>query len=253
MEMFRKAITSGLIGLTALAMSVSALAVKPGETDGDPAFNGNGAPSGPHYNLNLIGKEWIKGQTTEPVDTNGNGHRIFVMLGSNGTPKTTKIMLGNSGDASDPCNGKDFCVTDYDGTDGWAEFFLPNPDDDCNGVTDWSVYARAVGNSGNKAEMWTCAKDGDYLYCGEEIATFESNGRPKFTNVSRELFYVRVDNTRYSIFGDSGYEYWWEYKNYGLRLAQLRFYEISTIIDDLGEDTLYACDFPTTTTTTLSP
>jgi hypothetical protein len=254
--MLRKAITLGLIGLAACAVSVSALAAKPGTTDGDPVYNGNGAPSGPHYNLNLIGKRWVKSGPDEPVPTNGNGHRIFVRLGSDGSPANTKIMLGASDDPANgyPCGNSDFCVTDYDGTDGWAEFFLPTPDGGdyggtaCDGTTDWTVYARAVGNSGG-ADMYTCASDGDYLYCGSEVHTFSTgNGAPKFTNVSRELFYVRVGNVRYPIFGDDGYDYWWEYDNKGLKLAQLRFYQLVTVINDLGDDTTYECTFPTTTT-----
>src|SRR5262245_8793813 len=48
------------------------------------AVNGNGAPSGAHYNLNVIGVP--KGKSADM--TGNNGHRIFVALQSK-----TKILL----------------------------------------------------------------------------------------------------------------------------------------------------------------
>src|SRR5438093_1617031 len=87
-----------------------------------PAFageKGNGATSGPHYNLNLIGVQ--KGKTA--AMTGNNGSRIFVPLWGN-----AKIMLCNSSDSEGPCYGMDFSVLDANGTDGVASFALPEPD-----------------------------------------------------------------------------------------------------------------------------
>jgi len=64
---------------------------------------GNGAPSGAHYNLNIIGVS--KGKSSDM--TGDNGHRIFVPLSG-----TTKIMLSEG----------DFAVLDGNGTDGSAAF-----------------------------------------------------------------------------------------------------------------------------------
>ena len=49
---------------------------------GSPALaqTGNGAPSGPHYNLNIIGVE--KNEESDDL-TGSNRHTIFVALGKN--------------------------------------------------------------------------------------------------------------------------------------------------------------------------
>src|SRR5438128_1858612 len=76
---------------------------------------GNGAPSGPHYNLNIIGVPKDKSADM----TGDNGHRIFVDLGSkSGAAVTTRIMLSQSFDGT-------FEVLDANGTDGEASFKLP--------------------------------------------------------------------------------------------------------------------------------
>ncbi|MEN6603866.1 MAG: hypothetical protein ABFD86_15760, partial [Bryobacteraceae bacterium] len=76
------------------------------------AGSGNGAPSGPHYNLNIIGV-----QKDKTADMTGNqGARIFVPLAG-----STQILLCNSSDASSSCYGMDFTVLDANGTnDGKA-------------------------------------------------------------------------------------------------------------------------------------
>jgi len=59
----------------------------------------------------------------------------------------------------------------------------------------------------------------------------------KFTNVSRELLYVFADTDgdgqveRIPLFSDPLFTYYWDYLNTGLKLAQLRFYDISTNIN----------------------
>ena len=228
--MLRKAINLSLIGLAAGLISVSAYAAKPGSTDGGGTFNGNGAPSGAHYNLNILGMEKPKNKS-ELETIQSNGKRIFVIL--NGT---TKILLTEG----------DFDVIDYDGTDGTAAFQLPNPDPDCDGVTDYSVFARALGGGGS-ATITTCATDGTDTYCSTAayVAVLDrsNGGKSTFTNVSRELLYVTGDFgdgvKRYPLFGDSLFDYYWDYENNGLRLAQLRFYEIET---DLSTFDTLDCD-----------
>ncbi len=81
------------------------------------AQNGNGAPSGTHYSLNIIGV---------PRDKNSNpdwasGHVIFVNLGTKNVTVTTKILLSQSAEAGV------FDVLDKNGTDGEASFSLPAP------------------------------------------------------------------------------------------------------------------------------
>jgi hypothetical protein len=182
-----------------------------------PAFAGNGAPSGAHYNLNIIGVSKEKSAT---MDDN-SGHRIFVPLYG-----TTKILLGEG----------DFKVLDANGTDGSAKFQLPNPDPDNDGVTAYSVYARALGKPGGSSKTTTCFTDevGDQYCSVYSMVLIRGTGKSSFDNVSKELLYVYVDTDgdgtveRYPLFSDPMAEYFWDYDNNGLKLAQLRFYEIPT-------------------------
>jgi len=202
-----RAISISLAGLATGLFCATVQAGKPTDDDGD--YNGNGSPSGAHYTLNIIGMQSGKGKVEEDTDQS-NGRRIFVIYNGN-----TKILLTEG----------DFDVIDYDGTDGTAIFQLPNPDPDCDGTTDYSVYGRALGGGG-WATLATCAsEDGpggatiDYCSTGTDVAVFDrtQGGRSVFTNVSRQLLYVSGDFgdglKRYPLFGDDGYTYWWDYTN----------------------------------------
>ena len=193
---------------------------------------GNGAPSGAHYNLNVIGVP--KGKTADM--TGNNGHRIFVPL----TGKA-KILLNE---------GADFQVLDANGTDAnGASFLLPNPDPDGDGTTAYSVYVRGLGKPGGSATMQSCYDDfqtGD-TWCAvdiiggvEPVVIGSSKGPSKFVNVSADLLYVDVclavdaitglctDSVVMPLFSDELDEYFWDYDNNGLKLAQFRFYEVPT-------------------------
>ncbi len=62
-------------------------------------------------------------------------------------------------------------------------------------------------------------------------------GKNSFTNVSKYLLYIYVDldgdgqAERYSLFDEALQDYFWNYDNNGLKLAQLRFYEIPTDVN----------------------
>jgi hypothetical protein len=189
------------------------------------AGNGNGAPSGAHYNLNIIGVKNDKN-----VDfTGGNGHRIFVDLKG-----PTKIMLAEG----------DFAVLDANGTDGTARFQLPNPDPENTGTSQYSVFARALGKPGGKADMTTGAYewidlngngvvDEGELYLRMSVITLpleRKSGKQSFENVTKYLLYIYVDldgdgtAERYNLFNDALQDYFWQYDNQGLKLVQLRFY-----------------------------
>ena len=201
------------------------------------AETGNGAPSGSHYTLNIIGVP--KDKTADM--TGNNGRRIFVKLWGN----DSKILLTEG----------DFAVLDANGTDGSAAFQLPNPDPDQNGVTDYSVYVRALGKPGGYADMQTCYTDSTGTWCAvdfgggvSQITITRSKGQPKFTNESKDLLYVDycaawdagvddvfgttddvcTDVDQIPLFGADAEEYFWDYDNYGLKVAQLRFYEVPT-------------------------
>lgn len=182
------------------------------------AGTGNNLPSGAHYNLNIIGVP--KGKTADM--TGDNGHRIFVSL----TGKTNILLK----------EGPDYQVLDANGTDNGASFQLPNPDPDGDGITVYSVFARALGKPGGQATMTTCAYD-EYatLWCEGGKLFIRHKGNEKFENVSKELLYVYANlgsgYKYYPLFSDQLSGYFWEYDNAGLKLAQLRFYEVSTNIN----------------------
>ncbi len=192
---------------------------------------GNGAPSGAHYNLNIIGVPKAK----SPDMTGGDGHRIFVPLES-----STKIYLSPGA----------FQVLDANGTDGKAAFQLPIPGD-CYGVTDpltgdvttptsctvrYTVWIRALGKPNGKASMYTCVEDpdlaGGYL-CSDPswwVELTRTKGKSTFVNVSKQLLFlsadVDLDGTieHVQLFDSLFDTYYWQYDNTGLKLAQLRFY-----------------------------
>lgn len=181
---------------------------------------GNGAPSGAHYTLNIIGT----GDKSAAMDGN-NGSRIFVSLEGR-----TEIYLRE---------GEDFQVLDANGTDpDGATFVLPNPDSDGDGTTTYSVFARALGTPGGSADMTTCAYDADGTkVCSLEILELgRTNGPSRFENVSKELLFIYYDldgdgtAERYSLFDDALEDYFWQYDNNGLRIVQLRFYEVPTTV-----------------------
>jgi hypothetical protein len=182
------------------------------------ATTGNGGPSGAHFNLNIIGVP--KGKSL----SGGSGNVIFV-------PETgsTKIMLSEG----------DFAVLDKNGTDGQAAFQLPNPDPDNSGTTTYSVFARALGKPGGSSTTTTCATDvatGE-TYCSILSSVLvRSSGKQSFTNVSKELLYIYADvdgdgtAERYNLFNSALTDFFWQYDNNGLKLAQLRFYEVPTTV-----------------------
>lgn len=178
---------------------------------------GNGAPSGSHYNLNIIGKT-----THGSGDDGSNGHVIFVPLSG-----STRILLTEG----------EFQVIDSNGLDGPASFQLPNPDPSNSGTTTYSVFARALGTPGGSSQTTTCATAPDTGEVVCSIATLtltRSRGGSTFENVSRELLYVYADLDgdgtveRVPLFDDRLEDYFWQYDNNRLRLAQLRFYPIAT-------------------------
>jgi hypothetical protein len=145
--MKRKVILSAL----ALAMIVGMVAYASQDK------TGNGAPSGNHFTLNIIG---IDADHTKNVNMNqGAGNTIFVLLGEAGEDldRHTKIIL---------TEGDDFAVLDKNGTDGEAEFMLPAPGTDAYEIghpdgndttTDYSVFVRPLGKPGGWCEITTCA------------------------------------------------------------------------------------------------
>lgn len=193
---------------------------------------GNDAPSGAHYNLNIIGVK----EKSAPMDGNSSGHVIFMPLWGN-----AKISLTEG----------EFDVLDANGTDAnGAKFQLPNPDPEADGTTTYRVYARALGKPATSVKITTCAEqaqlaDGSYEYvaldCGSITLNRSTDG--KFVNVTKDLLYVNIladtelsDGSilkagRYPLFDDRLEGYYWEYDNSGLKLLQLRFYQIPDVVE----------------------
>ena len=218
----------------AILMAGTLAACSPDATGPDPspspgpalatASTGNGAPSGGHYNLNIIGVSRPKSG-----DLTGGGNVIFVNLGTKTTAVTTKILLEQSASAGV------FAVLDKDGTDGQAKFSLPAP----GGYT---VWARALGKPYGEGTLTTCATDvtgapaaGDICSALHEVFV-RGTGKSSFRNVTSNLTTISLDpvldaaavdacgGTTVSLFDGCLEGYFWQYDNNGLKLLQLRFY-----------------------------
>jgi hypothetical protein len=183
------------------------------------AASGNGAPSGAHYNLNIIG-------VTKPktaVDTTNDGHRVFVNLYGAGT----KIWL-QAGDS--------FKVLDYDGTDGSARFQMLDPYPGTATTSTYKIYVRALGKPGGSSTLTTGFVDeyGNYWYSLENVTLTRSKGKSVFSDKTLELTTIYADITddgidnpmRYNLFDDATYDYFWNYDNNGMKLLQLRMYMV---------------------------
>lgn len=218
---------NGLIRISAIAVAAGLLAMvfpSIASIQSQPAYavSGNGAPNGSHYNLNIIG---VPHNKTADM-TGSNGHRIFVELDGK-----CRINLSTG----------DFQVLDGNcTTDGVAAFQLPSPDADNDGITSYSVYARALGKPGGNSTTTTCFDDAQTgeTYCSVyQMVLVREKGKSSFTNVSKQLLYVYADTDgdgtveRIPLFSDSLDDYFWSYDNNGLKLAQLRFYEIPTDVN----------------------
>ena len=183
------------------------------------AGTGNGAPSGPHYNLNIIGVSQDKSANMNQ----GSGDVIFVDLGTKtGKPVTTDIMLSQSVDGT-------FGVLDKNGTDGQASFELPAPGT-------YTIWARAVGTPGGSSKMTTCAIDPldvTVTICSTTSQVFvRGTGNSKFTNVTTPLTTITLSTTdqllsgctqsTVSLFDPCLQDYFWQYDNNGLKDTPIR-------------------------------
>jgi hypothetical protein len=196
-----------------------------------PAFataeTGNGAPSGAHYSLNIIGVAKSK----NPDMGGAGGSVIFVTLGSkDGAAVTTKILLEQSAAAGE------FAVLDKNGTDGQASFSLPAPGS-------YTIWARALGTPGGQAKITTCATDvtgtvadGDICSTLNEVFV-RGTSKSSFRNVTTNLTTISLDatadadavtacgGTTVGLFDPCLQGYFWQYDNNGLKLLQVRFYQ----------------------------
>ncbi len=206
---------------------------------------GNGAPSGSHYNLNIIGVP--KDKTADM--NNNDGHRIFVQL-INTTGSTVGDIIGkNFTDISRvntillapaPAN-ESFQVLDANATDKTgAVFQLP-----FLVSTTYTVWARALGKPNQTADMTTCATTTvidptNPLVTIQEVVcsltlTLTRTKNAKFQDVTKQLLTINTGttlvgtctSTTVELFAPCLQNYFWNYDNHGLKLLQLRFYPVS--------------------------
>lgn len=203
------------------------------------AFGAGIGLSGPHYNLNIIGVE-----NPKTADMTGSDrHTIFVDLGKNATV-TSKIYLtpgpfdvcdGNAFDAAYACDGSKVAAQG-------AVFQLPcdtatQTDTGCPAGVDsasYQIWARALGTPGGTATITTCATDdtGALICSTDNTILVRDKGKPTFTNVTNALTSLNacfdvggvVTCEDVSLFDPNLADFFWQYQNTGLRLAQLRFY-----------------------------
>ena len=205
--------------------------------------------SGPHFTLNIIAVEKNKG----PIMTDSNRHTIFVGLDKAGKQVTTRIYLrpgydfavcdGNGFDTAYDCSGEAI-LRDI----GGATFQLPcntNPElvysEDLGCPDDvaqrsYAVYARALGKPGFKADMMTCAydKNGELFCATDNVLTLKrSTGQSIWQNATSELTTLVADVNgdgkaeTVALFANGFEDFFWQYDNYGLRHAQIRFYPLA--------------------------
>lgn len=220
-----------------------------------PAYADNGAPSGPHYNLNIVGVE--KGKTANM--TGSDRHTIFVALGAPPAPGNdgveTDIWLTRGPDFQ-VCDGNGFlqaykCDGTPLGTKVGAVFQLPCntniglPGEDIIPCTEgdtaaYEVWARALGSPQGEPEVTirTCATDPttlEVVCSSENVLLIRNKGQEKFENVTNKLtsLLVQLDADpqleRVALFAGGFEDWFWKYINKGVRLVQIRFYLLSDI------------------------
>ena len=209
-------LTFYLAAAVAVGMTATAAAAQKAST-------GNGAPSGSHFNLNIIGVAHGK----NPNMAKGGGDVIFVGLGTSSDAVTTKILLSQAADS-------EFTVLDKNGTDGEASFALPAPGS-------YTVWARALGTPGGQSKIATCATFIDpttltsTILCSTDNEVFvRGKGKSSFRDVTSALTTISLvpgsaaelacGTPTVSLFATCLQDFLWQYDNNGLRLLQVRFY-----------------------------
>ncbi len=239
----------GLAVLLILVIGVSPImAAKPG-TD----FNG------PHYNLNLIGKEKVM-----PGDKdNPDRHTMFVPLDTTGMTFdiNTPNNLGEAemdGIKIEMTQGSEFAMIDGNATDGYGAFQLgpgkyhvyiavkAKSPKYPNAYTDITSWVEAYDNLGNLwyyidvgyvqvkkgKNSWTDATDLFFVNVSEDDFGYLAGDEPGWVDgLGMWVFnYMAGLDTWYEdTLGEAPYDlsdlaYFWQFDNHGNKLIQVRFY-----------------------------
>ena len=214
---------------------------------GDPGF------SGPHFNLNIHGVP--DGVDKIKNDSAGPGrHSIFIPLNTNNNNITMFIAVAN-----DP--NQNWTVLDCDATiDGIVSIILPRyiwvNVTNGNGwmleqkrVDYYNVYVAALGKPTDhnvivepQAEFDNVTNKVYYSWGTFEVPGHKNGkkagpggGQPTWQNVTRPFFFHTVtlwNGTDFVTYTDTWVfdipldNYWWEVKNEGVKLMQVRFYPV---------------------------
>lgn len=220
--------------------------------------------SGAHYNLNIIGVENPKnadmrdsqrhtifvGLGAPPknpgqTDTGTVTTRIYLVPSQDGS---FQVCDGNGFDAAVDCqgnskstNGAVFQLPCNDNISDDQDNFVPC-DPAIGAHTAYTVWARALGKPGGQAIITTCATadDGTLVCSTQSTLLVRATGKSSWQNETDKLTSIVTvctdtldfgvascdagETIRISLFAGDLEEWFWNYQNNGLRLAQLRFY-----------------------------
>jgi len=234
----RKAIALNVVIL------VIAMVLTSGIAFAGKAVTGNLAPSGPHFNINIIG---------HPKDYKGSGeysggHSIMIPLknvGSRGEltclDENGVVVIDDKGQTTnlEPTGariyfeGSDhFEILDRDATDGdGARVLVPVVGD----VMQFDIYMRVLGKPNTCMNINAYAYDADLTtwYLTGTVWVTRKSGKSTFVRVN-QLFTICVSWDQItqtclggyrSVFDTAFEEYFWGILNDGTRLVQLRLYQ----------------------------
>jgi hypothetical protein len=222
------------------------------------SITGNGAPSGAHYDLNIIG---VTNSKTPPL-TGSNRHTIFVPLVSDQGALDTDLASGAdiflTQGAFQVCDGNAFdaaydCAGNKISNQG-AVFQLPCnlniatatgttliPCPTTGAVASYTVWGRALGTPGGSSSITTCATDiaTSAVVCSvnSNVAVFiRKSGKQIFSDVTNQLTSlvtpagacttttITAGTCTVALFGAGFQGFFWDFDNNGNKLLQLRFY-----------------------------
>jgi len=207
------------------------------------AQTGNGAPNGPHYNLNIIGVTNGK----KPPLTGSDRHTIFVPLVSDqgaadtDTSPGADIFLtqgpftvcdGNTFDPAYDCFGNKIakqgavfqlpCNQNITTATGTTLMACTNTGP--GSVANYEVWARVVGTPGGNGTITTCAIDATNTEVCSMDTVLVRNKPNRFSNVTDALTSLVSGTSTFSLFSGGFVNFFWDYDNNGNKLLQLRFY-----------------------------
>lgn len=164
-----------------------------------------------------------------PCNTNLDGNYAYIDIDGDGDDEQVELDYLVSCNEAVTVDGMSVPLSDTD---------VPVP------TANYQVWARALGQPGGKATVTTCATVHGELQCSleNEVMT-RSKGKSTFTDVTNELTSLvvsycdgeiledgscdgKVTYTRIALFAGNTEDWFWNYDNKGLRLAQLRFYHV---------------------------